>query len=225
VGEEGGRDARGVEWLWARFDRAVQARRPDREILPFAFALPGNRATWERVAAAGPELDRAYWLRLRSFCIPCDEDFHVVVDKYLAVGRGRAALEMISARHDIRVASSDILRVLRDPSTVKTDGDAIDPSDQMLTYYVGCAFKRLGSGLSGPTLTLCSSPTGRRAPYTRRFPSNRSSSSNYSRQCSPQTIMRRPMIPSRLRRPEPSRSKSSASLTNGSAFRAATIGA
>jgi hypothetical protein len=119
------RDARGVEWLWERFDRALQERRPDREILPFAFALPVNRATWERVAAAGLELDSAYWLRLRSFCIPRDEDLHVVVDKYLAVDRGRAALEMIGACHGIRAASSDTLRVLRDPSTVKTDGDAI----------------------------------------------------------------------------------------------------
>jgi hypothetical protein len=39
------RDTRGMEWLWGRFDRAVQERRPDREILPFAFALPVNRAT------------------------------------------------------------------------------------------------------------------------------------------------------------------------------------
>jgi hypothetical protein len=72
-----------------------------------------------------------------------DEDFHVVVDKYLAVGRGRAALEMIGARQDIKAPPADILRVLRDPSTVKADGDAVDPSDGMLPYYVGCAFKRL----------------------------------------------------------------------------------
>jgi len=136
-------EARGVDWLWGRVDRAVQERRPDREILPFAFALPVNQATWDRIAAAGPELDRGYWPRLRSFRIPRDEDFHFVIDKYLAVGRGRAALEMIGARPDIKVPSTDILRVLRDPSTVKADGDAVDPSDQMLPYYVGCAFKRL----------------------------------------------------------------------------------
>jgi hypothetical protein len=141
-------EARGVDWLWGRVDCAGQERRPDREILPFAFALPVNQATWDRIAAAGPELDRAYWVRLQSFCISRDEDFHVVVDKYLAVGRGRAALEMIGARHDIRAASADILRVLRDPSTVKTDGDAGDPSDQMLPYYVGCAFKRLDADVT-----------------------------------------------------------------------------
>jgi hypothetical protein len=137
-------EARGVDWLWGRVDRAGQERRPDREILPFAFALPANQATWDRIATAGPGLDRGYWLRLRSFLIPRDEDFHVVVDKYLAVGRGRAALEMIGARQDIKVRPADILRVLRDPSTVKVGGDAVDPSDRvMLSYYVGCAFKRL----------------------------------------------------------------------------------
>jgi hypothetical protein len=140
-------EARGVDWLWGRVDRAVQERRPDREILPFAFALPVNQATWDRIAAAVPELDRGYWLRLRSFRIPRDEDFHVVIDKYLAVGRGRAALEMIGARQDIKVPSTDILSVLRDPSTVKADGDAIELNDrEMLPYYVGCAFKRLDAG-------------------------------------------------------------------------------
>jgi hypothetical protein len=140
-------EARGVDWLWGRVDRAVQERRPDREILPFAFALPVNQATWDRIAAAGPELDRGYWLGLRSFRIPRDENFHVVIDKYLAVGRGRAALEMIGARQDIKVPSTDILSVLRDPSTVKADGDAIEPNDrEMLPYYVGCAFKRLDAG-------------------------------------------------------------------------------
>jgi hypothetical protein len=85
-------EARGVDWVLDRFGRAVQEGRPDREILPFAFALPLNRANWERIAAAGPEIDRSYWQRLPSFRIPPEEDFHVVVDKYLAAGRGRAAL-------------------------------------------------------------------------------------------------------------------------------------
>jgi hypothetical protein len=134
---------RGVEWLWGRFDRALQDRRPEREILPFAFALPVSQATWDRIAAAGPELDRGYWLRLKNFLIPRDADFHAVVDKYLAVGRGRAALELIAGRPNVDVLSADILRVLRDPSTIKADGP-IDPNDGvMVPHYIGCAFKRL----------------------------------------------------------------------------------
>jgi DNA-binding XRE family transcriptional regulator len=137
-------EARGVDWLLERFDRAVQEGRSDWEILPFAFALPVNQANWERIAAAGPEMDRRYWQRLPIFRIPPEEDFHVVVDKYLAVGRGRAALELIGARPDIKVSSADILRVLRDPATVKIDADAIDPNDGvMVPFYVACAFKRL----------------------------------------------------------------------------------
>jgi DNA-binding XRE family transcriptional regulator len=136
--------ARGVDWLWERFEQALQEGCHRREILPFAFALPVNQGTWDRIAAAGPELDRDYWLRVQNFNIPRDEDFHVVVDKYLSVGRGRAALELIGAPRDIKVASADILRVLRDPSTIKADGDAIDPNNGvMLQYYVACAFKRL----------------------------------------------------------------------------------
>ena len=137
-------EARAVDWLLQRFDRAAHEGRPNREILPFAFALPVNQETWARIAAVGPELDRAYWLRLPIFRIPPEEDFHSVVDKCLWVGRGRAVLQIIGARQDIRVSSADILRVLRDPSTINpTDGgsDPIDPA--MFTYYVGHVFKRL----------------------------------------------------------------------------------
>jgi hypothetical protein len=136
--------SRGVNWLWGRFDRAVRDGHPDREILPFVFALPVDQVTWDRIAAASPELDRGYWLRLRSFLIPREADFHFVIGKYLSVGRGRAALEMIGARQDIAVPSDDILRVLLDPSTLKPDGDVIDPNDGVMRpYYVGWAFKRL----------------------------------------------------------------------------------
>jgi hypothetical protein len=68
-----------VDWLLARLDCAVQGGRPAREILPFAFALPANQANWERIAAAGPEMDRGYWQRLSTFRIPREEDFHVVL--------------------------------------------------------------------------------------------------------------------------------------------------
>jgi len=57
---------RGAEWLWRRFNRAVQDGRPEREILPFAFALPVSQATWDRIAVASPELDQGYWRRLRA---------------------------------------------------------------------------------------------------------------------------------------------------------------
>jgi hypothetical protein len=139
---------RGVEWLWWRFDEAMQNKRPEREILPFALALPVGRATWDRIAAASPDLDRGYWRRLPNFFIPPEADFHIVVDKYLGVGRGRAALELIGGRPNVNVVSADILRLLRDPLTIKVDGP-IDPNDgAMVPYYIGCAFKRLDEDAS-----------------------------------------------------------------------------
>ena len=138
------RETRGESWLWERFDDAVRAGKPTREVLPFAFALPMAQATWARIEAAGPELDQIYWRRLRSYGIPKDEDFGVVISKYLAVGRGRAALEMIGARRDITVSAADILRILRDPSTVKPADEATDIGNPtMVSYYVAGAFKRL----------------------------------------------------------------------------------
>lgn len=141
--------ARGVDWLWSRFDRAVQEGCPPREILLFAFPLPINRATWDRIALAGTALDQSYWRRLDSFNIPHEEDFHFVVDKYLSVGRGRSALQMIGLRRDIKVSSEDILRVLRDPSTV--NGDVTASNDvAMRAHYVSSAFKRLDADETVP---------------------------------------------------------------------------
>jgi hypothetical protein len=115
-----------------------------REILPFAFALPLSQSTWTKIETAGPELDQTYWGRLRSFGIPKDEDFGVVISKYLAVGRGRAALEMIGGRRDITVCTGDILRVLRDPSTVKPADERTDIGNPtMVSYYIAGAFRRL----------------------------------------------------------------------------------
>src|ERR1700731_3473771 len=53
------------------------------------------------------------------------------------VNNNRVALRGF-ARQDIKVPSTDILSVLRDPSTVKADRDAIEANDrEMLPYYVG----------------------------------------------------------------------------------------
>jgi hypothetical protein len=62
------------------------------------------------------------------------------------VNNNRVALRGF-ARQDIKVPSTDILSVFRDPSTVKADRDAIEANDrEMLPYYVGCGFKRLDAG-------------------------------------------------------------------------------
>jgi hypothetical protein len=137
--------ARGEDWVWARFDRAIKEERPTREILLFTLALPANHSTWNRIAEAGPTIDAEYWRRLPNYFIPPDseEDFHAVAEKFLSVGRGRAALGLIGARANMKIASADILRVLRDPSTISFDGDAINPDDGAVPYHVACAFSRL----------------------------------------------------------------------------------
>jgi transcriptional regulator with XRE-family HTH domain len=136
--------ARDEHWVWGRFDRAIKEERPNREILPFALALPANQSTWNRIAASGLTIDAEYWRRLPNHFIPPEEDFHVVVEKFLSVGRGRAALSLIGDRPNMKIASADILRVLRDPATISFDGDAINPNDGvMVPYHVACAFKHL----------------------------------------------------------------------------------
>ena len=142
-------EARGEDWVSRRFDLGLLEGRPNRENLLFAFALPVVEKTWARIATASPELDRSYWLSLRSFSIPCAEDFSLVIKKYLDVGRGRVALEMIGGRRDIDVSSADILRVLHDSSTVKPGDDAAEARDGvMFAHYTSCAFKRLDADAS-----------------------------------------------------------------------------
>jgi DNA-binding XRE family transcriptional regulator len=135
---------RGEHWVWGRFDRSIEEKRPDREILPFALALPANQSTWNRIVASGLTIDAEYWRRLPNHFIPPEEDFHAVVEKFLSVGRGRAALSLIGGRPNMKTAPADILRVLREPSTISFDGDEISPNDGvMVPYHVACAFKRL----------------------------------------------------------------------------------
>lgn len=137
------KEQRGVAWLWARFDAAVAEGRPAREILPMMIALPVERATWDRIAAAGSEIERLYWGRIQTLWIP-REEWHFACGKLLELDRGRSALEMLVGPPDSEASVEDILAVLRHPSTINVEKEDADRNDAvMFTYYVALAFKRL----------------------------------------------------------------------------------
>lgn len=137
------RDRRGAGWLWSRFDGAVAAGRPPEEMLPMMLALPVERSAWDRIAAAGPDLDRLYWHKIQVFTVPY-EDRRFATGKLLAVDRGRSALEMLVGPTEGEPSVDDVLAVLRHDSTVNVEKEDADHNDAvMFTYYVGLAFKRL----------------------------------------------------------------------------------
>lgn len=137
-------EMRGMEWLWGRFEAAVNAVRPFTELVPLMMALPVEPSTWGRVASAGAEIDAAYWRAIRVFRVPEGPAMHIAVEKLLAEDRGRSALEMLIGPTDREGDTADLLAVLSHPSTVSEEKAQADHNDvAMFTYYVGKAFDRL----------------------------------------------------------------------------------
>lgn len=137
------RDRRGVDWLWSRFHQAVAVGSASEEILPVMLALPVERTTWDRIAAAGTDLERLFWRRMQVFAVPHEERGFATA-KLLELDRGRSALEMLMGPTEGQPAIDDVLAVLRHDSTVNVEKEDADHNDAvMFTYYVGLAFKRL----------------------------------------------------------------------------------
>ncbi len=133
----------GEESMRSRFRAARAAGRPIHELLAIAFTLPPGALTWSLIAEAGAELDRLYWRRLNSLAVPKTEDLELVVEKFLAVDRGKALMQFIAGKN-MPVPSALILKVLRHPSTTSASDDDPDfRNDGMISWYTGKLFERL----------------------------------------------------------------------------------
>ncbi len=60
------------------------------------FRWEDTRRTWDFVGALGPEIKREYWSRKRAFRPSSEEDAEFAFDKYAAVGRFSAIIEMVT---------------------------------------------------------------------------------------------------------------------------------
>jgi transcriptional regulator with XRE-family HTH domain len=135
---------RGETWVLRRFEDAIRAQSGESVALRLAFRLGSRRENWDRISAAGPALDHAYWRRLGVRAIRPSEDPRFVCSKLLAVGRGRVALAWIASHDDMPVATDVILEVLRDSSIIDPQIKDPDPNEAtMVSYYLGCVFNRL----------------------------------------------------------------------------------
>lgn len=134
----------GEEPIRARYRAALAAGRPVHEMLAIAFTLPPGAPTWSLIAEASAEVDRLYWRRLNCFAVPKSENLELVVEKFLAVGRGKALMQFIAGNVQMPVSSPLILEVLRHPSTTcSSDDDPDQRNDGMTAWWTGKLFERL----------------------------------------------------------------------------------
>lgn len=145
----GMKQAGGDNWIWARFEQAAANGDPLYAILPLMRALPHGSAAWSRVAAAGANIEHAYWKDLPGFMVPrTAKELGEATQHLLAVGRGRAALAMLAAPGSEVADIAYVRAALRAASTIdpEDETDADDPV--MMNYYVELAFKRLDADAS-----------------------------------------------------------------------------
>jgi len=75
------------------------------------FRWEDARRTWDFVTALGPEIEREYWSRKRAFRPSSQEDAGFAFDKYVAVGRFSAIIEMV-AYHETLLTTDKCIQAL-----------------------------------------------------------------------------------------------------------------
>jgi hypothetical protein len=126
-----------VDHVW---ESAVAGGWGDHAELLIVKALPIGPATWSRIVARSPSLDRAYWTTLNVPAIPRGADLDQVTAKLIEAGRGRDAVDLLGSRLAEKPSGDALVQACR--AAVK-DGSAQASSDTMFTFFLGQILDRL----------------------------------------------------------------------------------
>jgi hypothetical protein len=85
----------------------------DRAVATFLLALPPSRTLWNRVSAAGPQVEQLYWARARAALSPSDnlEEIEYAIDRSVWAENIFAALDLAWQNSD-RLSGDGLVRVL-----------------------------------------------------------------------------------------------------------------
>lgn len=111
------------------------------EVAQLFFATEDAKATWDRVASFGPDVDRAYWRRKSAFGFRgTPEEMAYAVGKYRACGRAIAAIEATHRR--LKDVPSATMLSLLDAAVPEINANA-GGGGGTLQYYVDHLFQEL----------------------------------------------------------------------------------
>ena len=120
-----------VDHVW---ESAVAGGWGEHAELLIVKALPTGPATWSRIIARSPSLDRAYRTTLNVPTIPKGADLDQATAKLVEAGRGRDAVDLLGSRLAEKPSGDALVRACC--AAIK-DGSAQASSDTMFTFFLG----------------------------------------------------------------------------------------
>jgi hypothetical protein len=141
----GGRVLRSPTWTDDLWDRATSEGWGPRAVERLLFALPIDRATWNRAAAAGADVETAYWQQVSVF-FPHGSSDEVIyaAEKLIGASRARHAVNLLGQNVQTGLPSALIVRALRSALLEKIGADGSSGNDlNMFSYYIAKLFQGL----------------------------------------------------------------------------------
>ena len=137
----GFRQQHGLEAVHALWRTAVGEAWGETAELQIVRALPSDEVTWAAVAARSPDLEGRYWQTMQPYNIDPSISPERVIDHFLAVNRGRTAMEWLSHNINREMSSELLIRVLR--AALKAPPPEGHNDTTMFSHYLGVILNKL----------------------------------------------------------------------------------
>jgi hypothetical protein len=133
----------GQPWALSLINRAQTEDWGQRALLIILRALPRQRWLWDQAAAAGPQIETAYWDTTSIVWIDEGEEAAYAIQKLIAAGRAQHALQLAGRKRQVALPSALLIEVLR--QALRQPPDAKGPSNDatMFQHYVVEILKQL----------------------------------------------------------------------------------
>jgi hypothetical protein len=141
-----------ADWTARIVKRATDQRWTADQMATLLMGWRDTPATWDVAATLGPAVENSYWRRKTAWYLDGSEaEPERAARKYLAVGRGAAALDAVG-RH-VGTLPIQLVFDLLDATIVEINADKSQPNNMFL-HQIGEIFDRLGKREDAPPLEV-----------------------------------------------------------------------
>ena len=129
---------RSPTWTDDLWERTTSEGWGPRAVERLLFALPIDRTTWNRAAAAGADVETAYWKQVSVFLTRgSSEEIIYAAEKLIGVSRARHAVDLLGQNVQTGLPSTLVIRALRSALLEKIGADGSNGNDvTMFSYYI-----------------------------------------------------------------------------------------